>query len=204
VGPGDYLTAIAYAAGVTVDDIWSDPANTQNGISLGIAKYWSRRGVEPGRTIDPHVTIDSQKFDMSATAADPGASFVQFDVMKALSPEQRACNLGAPFSDMPILLPFSTEVNDFQLTAAHEFGHSVLRDERPSPPDKVFSMTHKGSSVLVQHVTNPSDYPKPPREIDLMLYWNGFHQDEYYGRDVVAEDDAKGAISIARVEFFAR
>jgi N-acetylmuramoyl-L-alanine amidase len=29
VGPGDYLTAIAYAAGVTVDDIWNDPANAQ-------------------------------------------------------------------------------------------------------------------------------------------------------------------------------
>jgi LysM repeat protein len=29
VVPGDYLTAIAYAAGVTVDDIWNDPANAQ-------------------------------------------------------------------------------------------------------------------------------------------------------------------------------
>jgi len=188
-------------------------STAQDGIRAGIAKYWSRRGVEAGRTIDPHVTIDSDTFDMSATAADPGANFVQFDVMKALSPQQRACNLGAPFDDMPILIPLSTDEEDFKETAAHEFGHSVLRDER----DKVYSVTHKGSTTLTQDVLPPppqgqtatpgqsqDNYPQPPKEIDLMKYWNpprGF-KPEFYQREVVAEDDAKGAISISRVEFF--
>ena len=159
------------------------------------------------------MAIDSDTFDMSATAADPGANFVQFDVMKALSPQQRACNLGAPFRRHADPDSALDRRGGFQGDGGARAGHSVLRDER----DKVYSVTHKGSTTLTQDVLPPppqgnsatpgqsqDNYPQPPKEIDLMKYWNpprGF-KPEFYQREVVAEDDAKGAISISRVEFF--
>jgi hypothetical protein len=110
---------------------------------------------------------------------------------------------------MPILMPWEWLADGspwrerlFKETAAHEFGHSVLRDER----DHDWSITHKGSTggALDQNPkpTQPS-YPTSG-EIDLMKYWNKPDVDDEFERSIVAEDEARGLVSIAQVELSTR
>lgn len=85
--------------------------------------------------------------------------------------------------------------DDIRETAAHEFGHSVLREAF----SVARSLTHKGSSTAGQDRKPDSPHYPVAGEIDLMIYY--FEEDhplDFYARVIAAEEDTKGLASIAR------
>jgi hypothetical protein len=197
------VAILAARPAIAVSD--DDVKNASALILSGIERFWSRDGSTSGRSIDPHVTIDGDRFDMKTKAQVRDSDSVVFSLMKEVLKGQRPCNLGAVVTGTPILLTMEwlkLGRDRFEETAAHEFGHSVLRDER----DKHYSQTHKGSTGDWTHQDAlPSQPPYPSAgEIDLMQYWNGYMPSDWADREVVAEDEAKGLISVAQVEFAPR
>jgi hypothetical protein len=171
-----------------------------------------------GLALDASLTMDDDIYSLKTTAETRDDDSVTFSIMNQVIHDQRPCNLGAVVTGMPILMPIQW-LDDgspfyqqlFRETSAHEFGHSVLRDER----DHDWSITHKGSTggALDQNVKASQPVYPSSGEIDLMQYWNDptvpftsrAEWEAYYSeertREIVCEDDARGLVSVAQVEF---
>jgi len=93
---------------------------------------------------------------------------------------------------------------EFRETVAHETGHEILQTYGGTN----YSYGHRGSSTLITQDTKPVvdggvGYPTTGdgREIDLMMYYNGYPPSDYYSRLVASEKDVVGLIWLSRVLF---
>jgi hypothetical protein len=176
----------------------------------GINKYWTRDGSRPGNIGSPIQTAKGA-FAVTVTATanvEPKAgNFRLIELYKAhkdLGNMDRSTSLWPlrKIYRLSLLWPAaSTGADiDFENTAAHEFGHLILNEYAAgSSPD--YSWSHKGSSTVVSQETLPhSQYPLTG-EIDVMKYYNPPRPVDYYARSVVAEEDVKGLLWLARVKF---
>lgn len=86
---------------------------------------------------------------------------------------------------------------DFEGTAAHEFGHSVLQ----AAGGISLSWTHKGSTTLAQTTSSRATTHPTTGEIDLMQYYTDREPADFYARVIAAEIDVKRAIGNASIDF---
>jgi hypothetical protein len=138
-------------------------------------------------------------------------------VVLHLAVSDRSCNLGVLHPGWPVLFipekPDGPEAwreawarNADRHTGGHEFGHSVLLDGWGFQ----WSLTHKGSSHADQDTIsrwtskdNNWDYPDPPAEIDLMVYYKRKEGGvpDLWERNVATERDVKALIGSVRIRF---
>ncbi len=132
----------------------------------GITRFWSRT-----------INIGKWQFKVKVTAQHrqgPNALPLQLEINPDPSEYKRSYNPSLPIIDATIVYNEQSSAvsgsaeKDFQLTAAHELGHSVLTHAA----GHYHSWTHKGTTHLWQQVkTSRRGYPKNGR-IDLMEYYN--------------------------------
>ncbi|KAL4436347.1 hypothetical protein ABPG77_009909 [Micractinium sp. CCAP 211/92] len=181
----------------------------------GIAENWSRTGSRA-------VTLSNGlKYDViTQVVEDPDGQNVELEWVESKDYE-RSWNGGsiAIFSFDPIIYYnkgfFKENWNDargweywadynFLETAAHEFGHSILRASPPANPpscvltdSQCWSFTHKGTSTIWQNpLPSTPNYPATG-DADLMFYWNGKRPNDFYNRTFAAEDDVRRMVGIA-------
>ncbi len=154
-------------------------------ILRGIGRFWSR-------TVQL-TDGSSWKVNVRATEQTVG---VEFQCMKSLWQGQRACNTGVVVAGMPVIFPFNPDRPELDAmeTAAHEFGHSVLRATMGSD----FSMRHKGTSTDWQNPRDDATDTPATGEIDLMKYFKAYHPD-YLSRTIAAQEDVLRLVSLGAV-----
>jgi hypothetical protein len=181
-------------------------AKASGQIRTGIKRYWSRSSAQDTKR---KIAIDGVDYDVTATAldADTGAA-VAYTIESGGYFSDRACNFGAFASGMDVHLPVpGSSEDDQQHTAAHELGHSVLR-EAIGP---MYSVTHKGSSTLVQRPIEGHLLPAAG-EVDLMQYYAAPrapgedlrfapYDAGTYARCNAVEDDVKALLACVKVGF---
>jgi len=178
-------------------------------IKEGVAFHWARKVT--GTALAPAhsrgtVTIEGNAYTLSAEVRERSRDAVELRLMATLFPRQRPCNAGAVVNGGPIIIPWDGNVVYNQKAAAHELGHSVLRDIR----DKHWSITHKGSSDQLQRSLPNRCYPAAPGPIDLMQYYSGcaapecndgYQPADYHQRAILTEEDVLSLVSICHVGF---
>ncbi|MCF6350465.1 MAG: hypothetical protein L3J23_05470 [Flavobacteriaceae bacterium] len=84
---------------------------------------------------------------------------------------------------------------DFIETTAHEIGHEILL----AYGGQLYSKKHKGTSTIMQNVTNKKVYPKSG-EIDLMKYYKGHYPNDFYERRVTSKKDILSLIWLTKMK----
>jgi hypothetical protein len=166
-------------------------------IKDGIGKYWSRA-----------IQVNYRPWTVRTQAVERAFDCVPYMLLRGLA--KRCFNPGAIIPGANIVFfynesspPYDEGVRE---TGAHEFGHSVLYEAH----DVGTSVTHKGSSTVGQDPGKDSPMYPMSGEIDLMRYYNDLPDqpgvtngspNDYYARVMAVEDDVKGLVSVAGVEF---
>ena len=174
--------------------------------AVGIGRHWSRN---KRRSLGKGVDVGGTTFEVSTRASFRGNDALEMRLVtddRPLGDAGRSYNMGADNSDGQAIIPmtvyylsqhFFPEV-DFQHTAAHEFGHSVLR----ARGGRKFSWEHKGTSTRFGNLIDRT--PKLPTngEIDLMKYYvTDLSESDIKVRSVASGDDVRRLISLAEVDF---
>ncbi|MEU8526412.1 helix-hairpin-helix domain-containing protein [Streptomyces sp. NPDC048629] len=163
----------------------------------GIGKYWSRSVVIGGDTYTVTTTAHQRGY-----AAEPMDLYVESGTSF-----RRSHNSGIIDASIFYNMGFYGGMNakadqEFEKTAAHEFGHSVL----DAWGGKGLSWGHKGSvNANPFKFWNFQDYSPSATahpatgEIDLMLYYTDAKPADYYSRVKAAEEDVLRLIGITGV-----
>lgn len=161
----------------------------------GIARFWSQSFTISGITYKTLVAVQSRKrrsidAKLKVSNSKKYARSHNSGIVDAVFYYNKGFFVSPTYAE-----------RDFQMTAAHEIGHSVLEDFG----GRKLSWGHKGStSVLTQKVKpNAPKYPLKG-SIDLLKYYNnnpkvGFAS--MYNRTKVAEIDIKRLIWLSKLEF---
>jgi hypothetical protein len=158
-------------------------------IVAGIGRFWSRS-----------ITLQDGSTWQVVTTAVESTIGVEFQCMKQLWSGQRACNTGVVVNGMPVIFPYNPSESDDSAmdTAAHEFGHSVLRGAVSDD----FSLHHKGTSTGWQNPAPNAPACPATGEIDLMMYFKDSTYpaaQSYYPRLIAAQEDVKRLVSLGAV-----
>jgi hypothetical protein len=135
------------------------------GLALqGIRTYWSRS-----------IKVRNELFSVDVNAIQATSDAVGVDLyLEKGTDYARSSNLAILGRDASLFYNagyFSRVVDadqDFMLTAAHEFGHSVLMEFR----GLWYSWTHEGSTSIFQATTSSTPGYPSTGEIDLMRYYD--------------------------------
>lgn len=155
----------------------------------GIERFWSRE-----------IEIDAQKFTVHVRVVPrlPHALKIKLAVASARR-YARSHNSGIICACLKFNAGFFRDEararENFELTAAHEFGHSVLY----AAGGLRHSWGHKGSGALLFQRTRKAAPAYPTQgEIDLMRYYNApiidFH--ELLARSCAAEEDVAALVRL--------
>lgn len=142
----------------------SDFVRLSNLVLRGIRTYWSR----PTRIKNETFSIDVNAIVSSADAVDVDL------IIESGADYARSHNIGILGIDASFIynagyFPSSTDADqNFMLTSAHEFGHSVLMEF--GGLDR--SWTHKGSTSVFQATKGSTPGYPVSGEIDLMRYYD--------------------------------
>lgn len=163
----------------------------------GVEKYWSRE--QPDGPM-----IDGERYAVKVQAEglrQTDKNVLDFDIRRTNSSDYvRSHNSGIIDSQIYYNAGFfssaTTADRFFMLTAAHEFGHSVLEETG----GRQFSWTHKGSTTLFQKTHDASPiYPTAPGEIDMMLYYADEDPHDLTSRSHASNNDILRLISLGKV-----
>ncbi|WP_406346159.1 helix-hairpin-helix domain-containing protein [Streptomyces sp. NBC_00648] len=164
----------------------------------GLGKYWSR-SVTPG----------SDTFVVTTTARQSLADGVALNLIVETDSEYRRSH-NSGIIDARIYYnegfyggPGTAADEDFEHTAAHEFGHTVLE----AAGGRDLSWSHKGtvygSPLDLWDFQKPSPnatvYPTSG-EIDLMKYYKGSEPSDLYARTHAAQEDVLRLIALADIQ----
>lgn len=142
----------------------ADFVRLSNLVLRGIRTYWSR----PTR-------IGKETFSVDVNAIVSSADAIDVDLLIESGPDYaRSHNMDILGIDASFIynagyFPSKNDADqDFMLTAAHEFGHSVLMEFGGLSR----SWTHKGSTSIFQSTTGKTPGYPTSGEIDLMRYYD--------------------------------
>jgi hypothetical protein len=165
----------------------------------GIGTYWSRS-----------LTVNGVQYAVTTTAHQRSSAAEDLDLYVETGTDyRRSHNSGIIDASIFYNRGFYGGANaaanqDFALTAAHEFGHSVLW----AIGGKSLSWGHKGTvndsllSIWDFQDPSPSATPHPAAgEIDLMKYYTDAPPGDYHSRVVAAAEDVIRLISLSTVVF---
>ncbi|MCF2531010.1 helix-hairpin-helix domain-containing protein [Yinghuangia soli] len=163
----------------------------------GIGKYWSRQVTYAGSTYTVQVTANQRNY-----AAEDLDLYIETG-----SGYRRSHNSGIIDASIFYNKGFFGGMNanadrDYEITAAHEFGHAILE----AWGGKALSWGHKGTvnanPFKFWNFQDPSPsataYPATG-EIDLMKYYTGSEPADYATRVIAAEDDVLRLIGVTSV-----
>ena len=180
----------------------------------GIERYWSRDGsraqgvgapIQTAKgtykvkvTADVNAEPSAKNFPLIASlSADFGRS-TSFAMFKKIYHNQgfwSAANYPADFAD-----------GDFEHTAAHEVGHLILNEYGDGGLVPEYSWSHKDTSTVLTQSPR-ANHPVPGSgEVDVMHYHSDYPRgvqgyQDYWNRSVASEQDVKGLLWLARVQF---
>lgn len=184
------VSIIAHVLFFCASDLSGDRCNELSAwAAAGIERYWSREIEFEGRALNAWVRVRRRGHNVLKIklAEARGARFARSHNSGVI----RACvkyNSGF-FRDEALARA------QFELTAAHEFGHSVLH----ASGGLLHSWGHKGTaSVWLQRTRKSAPCYPEEGEIDLMCYYNpsagGFH--ERIARTRAAQDDVVALLEL--------
>lgn len=176
----------------------------------GIEHYWSRDGSRPGGIGSP-ISTAKGSFQVKVTAdVNKSPKAANFPLIESLEPDFGRSTSLVLFRKLVHSLgfwltnKFSPNQADehFMHTAAHEVGHLIL-NEYGGGIIPAYSWTHKSTSTLITQKDLPNHPVPTSGEVDVMKYDSDttYNYTDFYGRSVIAEQDVKGLIWLARVKF---
>lgn len=176
----------------------------------GLEHYWSRDGSRPGGIGGP-ITTAKGNFQVKVTAdVNKAPKTVNFPIIESLEPDFGRSTSLVLFRKLIHSLGFwlknkysPTQADEhFMHTAAHEVGHLIL-NEYGGGLIPAYSWTHKSTSTLITQKDLPNHPVPTSGEVDVMKYDSdiSYNYPDLYSRSVIAEQDVKGLIWLARVKF---
>lgn len=176
----------------------------------GIEHYWSRDGSRPGGIGGP-INTAKGSFQVKVTAdVNKSPKAANFPLIESLEPDFGRSTSLVLFRKLVHSLGFwlknrysPTQADEhFMHTSAHEVGHLIL-NEYGGGLIPAYSWTHKSTSTLITQKDLPNHPVPTSGEVDVMKYDSdtSYNYPDFYGRSVVAEQDVKGLIWLARVKF---
>jgi hypothetical protein len=173
-------------------------ARLRNLVFRGIRRFWSR-------TV--HVGGEAFSVDVNAMSALGNAISVSLAVQGG-SNYARSHNVGLLGIEATLFYnigSFATQAEadaDFMQTAAHEVGHSILKEFGGVQ----YSWSHKGSTSLLQSVKDTTPGYPPTGEVDLMRYYDesktpGVSFARLAARTMADEWDVKCLLWLSRLTF---
>ncbi|WP_339490392.1 PAAR domain-containing protein [Pseudomonas sp. EL_65y_Pfl2_R95] len=186
----------------------------QNLAKAGIELYWSRNDSR-AQGIGAAIQTNQGPFKVTVTAtvnAEPSAknfplissvdtdfgrstSFAMFKKIYHNQGFWRAANYPSKFADQ-----------DFEHTAAHEFGHLILNNYGDGGLIPDYSWSHKHTSTVLTQSPVENNPTPTAGEVDVMHYHSNYPQgpsgyEDFWQRSVASEQDVKGLIWLSRVHF---
>jgi hypothetical protein len=163
----------------------------------GVAKFWSRTIDLNGDTYHVNVSLNLTKDGMN----------VRLKLNDSNNPKNYKRSYNTKGTNSPLSIPGAIIFyqpgfykgdelranKDFEITVAHELGHSVLT----IAGGVGFSWGHEGTSTVLGGNNGKKLQTPATGEIDLMKYYNGLFVDVSYERSIASESDVKNLIYIS-------
>lgn len=178
---------------------------------IGFEHYWSRNGERPDG-VGASIQTSMGAFSVRVTAdvnAEPSAK--DFPLISCLKEDFGRSTSFAMFKKIyhnlgpwrAVNYPGSYADEDFKHTSAHEIGHLILNKYGDGGLIPNYSWSHKSTSTVLTQSPH-ENHPMPASgEIDLMHYHSNGPKNypDYWARSVASEQDVKGLLWLARIQF---